>query len=309
MVQMPLFIAEVNPLGHVVDKPLGGGLTLHVVTLAVAGALTVLVMMFVAKAMAQGAESSGPGRYIARGRLAQMIETICVFLRDNVARPQLGDATDRFMPFLWTLFFFILFNNVLGLVPLLDAQHLFGAFAFHDKHWALIGGTATGNIAVTGALAIVAFVVIQVNGLRASGLKGWGKHFLGGAPLYLAPIMVPVEIMSLLIKPFALAVRLFANMVAGHTLLATIMLFTGMALAGVGVVAGGAISLVSMAAATALYFLEIFVAFLQSFIFMFLTTIFIAQLMHHEHDDHAAGHDYDHDHVPEVADTAAPVTQ
>lgn len=307
-----MFLAaeEWNPLGHVLDAPLlGGAFTMHSVTLLVASALTVLVMLYVAKAVQTGADSEGAGSYVPKGRLAQMIETICVFIRDEVVRPQLGSATDRFIPFIWTLFFFILFNNVLGLIPLLDLQHIIGGLAIGDTHWAVVGGTATGNIAVTGALALVAFFVIQINGIRSSGLDGWAKHFLGGAPLYLAPIMVPVELMGLIIKPSALAVRLFANMVAGHTLLATIMIFSGMGLGGLGLAYGAPIALISLIAGIAIYFLEIFVAFLQAFIFMFLTVIFIAQLMHHHHDEHEEAHDYDHDHIAEANNAAVPVSQ
>ncbi len=324
MVFPSIALAEgANPLLHVVDKPLrtigGFTVTLHTVTVIIAAVITVFVMWVAANAISKGSEASGPGRYIAKGRFAQAIEALCIALRDKVVRPQLGDSTDKFMPFLWTLFFFILINNVIGLVPLLDIQHLIGGLAMGDTHWAVLGGTATGNIAVTGALAIIAFVIIQINGIRSSGLSGWAKHFLGGAPLYLAPIMLPVEFMGMFIKPGALAVRLFANMVAGHTLLATILLFTGMSVSAgatlfaseaLGIAALGApITIVSMLAAVALYFLEIFVAFLQAFIFMFLTTVFIAQLMHHHHDEHEGAHDYDHNHVPEAADAAVPVTQ
>ncbi|MEC9372722.1 MAG: F0F1 ATP synthase subunit A [Planctomycetota bacterium] len=310
---MPLstiFIAAeggINPLGHVVDKGLGGGLTLHTVTLIVASILTVLVMMYVAKRY-QNEGAEGADRYIPKGVFAQMIETICIFIREQVARPQLGAATDRFIPYLWTLFFFILFNNVLGLIPLLDLQHLIGGVAFNDSHWAVVGGTATGNIAVTGALALIAFVIIQVNGIREAGIGGWLKHLTGGAPAMIAPIMIPVELMGMFIKPGALAVRLFANMVAGHTLLATIMLFTGMGFAGLGIVFGLPIWGLSFVAAIAIYFLEIFVAFLQAFVFMFLTIIFIAQFMHHHHDEHEGAHDYDHDQVPTRRDEAVPVS-
>jgi len=296
-----LFLAaEVNPLGHVVDKELGAGLTLHTVTLVISGLLTIGVMMLVARHMK--AEGQGAQKYLPKSRLASAFETVCVFIRDEVTRPQLGDATDRFIPYIWTLFFFILFNNLLGLVPFLDLQHLIGGVGWGDTHFAVFGGTATGNIAVTAALAIVAFFVIQINGIRRSGLGGWAHHFLGGAPVYLAPIMVPVEILGLIIKPSALAVRLFANMTAGHTLLATIMAFTGLGIAGL------VTSPISLAAGIAVYFLEIFVAFLQAFVFMFLTIIFIAQLMHHEHGEHEGAHDYDHDQVSEIEDRAVPVS-
>ncbi|MCB9838066.1 MAG: F0F1 ATP synthase subunit A [Phycisphaeraceae bacterium] len=317
---MPTLAYEVpNPLNHVVDVPGAlGPLTLHTVTLIVAGALCMLAMFHAASRIRTGDESQGNKRYVTRGALAHMIEAICVYLRDEVVHPQLGKSTDRFIGFLWTLFFFILVNNVLGLLPLLDIQHIIGGlFLGGDTHWAVVGGTATGNIAVTGALAVMCFIVIQINGLRSSGLKGWAAHFLGGAPAYLAPIMLPVEVLGMFIKPFALAVRLFANMVAGHTLMATILMFTGMGIGmladsrglGVGLAGGIPIALVSLVAACALMFLEIFVAFLQAFIFMFLVTIFIAQLMHHHHDDHEGAHSYEHDDESAVSDDAVLVTQ
>jgi len=299
-----------NPLGHVLDVPnVLGPFSMHVITLVVAAGLTIFVMLKAAKAMEQGSETDGAGRYIPKGKLAQIIEFLCISLRDKVVKPQLGDATDKFMPFLWTLFFFILFNNMLGLIPLLDLQHLIGGVGWGDTHWAVIGGTATGNLAVTAALATVAFFVIQINGIRSSGIGGWANHFMGGAPVWLAPIIVPVEILGMIIKPSALAIRLCANMVGGHTLLATILMFTGMAIGGVGWLYGAPITLLSMVGGIAIYFLEIFVGVLQAFIFMFLTTIFIAQLMHHHHDDHEGAHDYEHDHVPGAHDGAVPVTQ
>jgi len=309
-----------NPLLHVVDNDVFGGLlTQHTVTLILAGLLCIWALQLAARSIRTGDESQGNDRYVTKGAFAHMIETLCVYLREEVARPQLGKDTDKFIGFLWTLFFFILFNNMLGLVPLLDFQHIIGGLFFGDVHWAILGGTATGNIAVTGALALIAFVVIQINGLRSSGLKGWAAHFLGGAPAYLAPIMLPVEILGMFIKPFALAIRLFANMVAGHTLMATILMFTGMGFGmlsdsagGVGAVSlagGGFVAIVSLIAAVALMFLEIFVAFLQAFIFMFLVTIFIAQLMHHHHDEHEGAHSYEHGDESGVTDESVLVTQ
>lgn len=309
-----------NPLYHVVDKEvLGGFMTQHTITLIIAGFLCMFILLSAVRKIRTGDESEGNARYVTSGAFAHMIESICVYLRNEVAKPQLGKDTDKFIGFLWTLFFFILVNNVLGLIPLLDLQHIIGGFVNGDTHWAILGGTATGNIAVTGALALIAFVVIQINGLRSSGLKGWAAHFLGGAPAYLAPIMLPVEILGMFIKPFALAIRLFANMVAGHTLMATILMFTGMGIGmladstgevGAVTLAGGIpIAIVSLIAAVALMFLEIFVAFLQAFIFMFLVTIFIAQLMHHHHDDHEGAHSHHDGDESAVSDEAALVTQ
>lgn len=302
-----LLLGADNPLGHVVDKTLiatpGGTalVTMHSVTMTVAALLGVYVLWVAANRIQTGPESQGSERYITKGAIAQGVEAICVYLRNGVVRPLLGEETDRYIKYLWAVFFFILFNNLLGLVPLLDLQHLIGGLAWGDSHFAKIGGTATGNIAVTAALAVIAFFVVQVHGIRSNGLGGYLKHFLGGAPLFLAPVMLPVEILGTFIKPFALAIRLFANMFAGHTLLATMLMFTKMATEGVGWLGGGAISVVAILSATALMFLELFVAFLQAFVFMFLVTVFLSQLSHHGHD-----HDHEHDHAHDHGPSASP---
>jgi F-type H+-transporting ATPase subunit a len=287
-------LAADNPLEHVVDVmlvPTGEGtgpfstlLSMHMLTMLLVCILLVVTMMSVAKSMRVGQSADGAGRYITKGRFAQAIEAVCVYLRNEIVRPQLGDATDKFIGYLWTLFFFILFSNLLGLIPILDVQHLLGI------HWTPIGGAITSNIAVTSALALIAFAIFQYNGIRRLGIATYLKHYTAGAPVFLWPLMIPVEILGTFIKPFALAVRLFANMVAGHTLIATLMMFTKMGLDGVGLLGGGAISIASFAAALPLMFLEILVAFIQAFIFMLLTAVFIAQLMPHEHE-----HDDEHE--------------
>lgn len=294
---LPTILAASDPISHVVDKPLAFGLSMHVVTLVVAGALTVWALMLAARAIATGDSADGNERYVTKGRFAQVIEVIVLYLRDRVIKPQLGSGTDRFLPFLLTVFFFILFNNLLGLVPLLDVQHLFG------MHTTYIGGTATGNIAVTAGLATIAFFVINISGIIHLGPVNYAKHFTGGVPfspgmIPVILIMIPVEIMGLIIKPAALAIRLFANMTAGHVLLAVLMGFTAAGLNALGPVAGAPVTLVSLAGAVAIMFLEIFVAFLQAFIFMFLTTLFIAQFRHHHgHDEHHADHQAEHAHA------------
>ncbi len=300
-------LAASDPLSHVLDKPnVIGPLSMNMVTLIVASILTVLLVLGVAKRIGTGPESEGGERYVTKGRLAQLVEVIILYLRDNVLRPQLGHAADKFAPFLLTIFFFILVNNLLGLFPLMDIQHLIGKLLMNNEHFAVIGGTATGRLWVTAALATVAFVVIHVSGFRSAGAGGYFKHFLGGGPWYLAPIMVPVEIMGTVVKPSALAIRLFANMTAGHVMLAVLMIFTAAAPAALGWL-GAPISLAALLAGVAIFFLELFVAFLQAYIFMFLTTLFIAQFMHHHHDEHAHAEHYD-EHHPASHDAAAVVS-
>jgi F-type H+-transporting ATPase subunit a len=301
-----LLAAGSNPLGHVLDKPDKlGPLSMNSITLLVVTALLIWVMTVVAKAIAVGPESEGRERYVTKGRFAHLIEVIVVYLMDNVIRPQLGPDAKRFAPFLLTLFFFILFNNLFGLIPLIDIQYLIVGLAGAEPT-AWVGGTATGRLAVTAGLALTAFIIWNIHGIRTGGVGGWAHHFLGGGPAYLAPIMVPVEIVGTIVKPAALAVRLFANMTAGHVLLAVIIGFTAAAPRALGWL-GAPITVVAAVGGVLIFFLEIFVAFLQAFIFMFLTTLFIAQLAHHHHDDHAEAESYDEDH-PAESDPAAPVT-
>lgn len=274
-----LILASDNPVEHVIDRPVGP-ISMHVVNMVVVAVLLVLTLSAAAKAIATGPASLGNERYVTKGRFSQLIEVFVGYLMDSVIRPQLGEKANKFAPFLLTTFFFILYNNLLGLLPLQDVQHLLGL-----EH-PVIGGTATGNIAVTAALAVVTFVVIQVNGVRTLGVRDYLKHYLGGAPVALAPIMVPVEIMGTIIKPFALAVRLFANMTAGHVLLATMLMFITLGLSRLGVIFGGGITVVAMIVSIPIMFLELFVAFLQAFIFMFLSAVFIGMLSHAHHDEH-----------------------
>lgn len=271
--------------------------TLHMGTLLVASALTLITMWWVSKRMQTTGSSDPHRKYLPKGRLSQIVESVIVYLRDEMIVPILGEQNSRrYLPFLLTVFFFIWFNNLFGLLPLLDFQHLLGGLGWHDYHWAIIGGTATGNIAVTAALATIAFVVIQAHGFRELGVIGWINHLRCDAPWYAAPLIMLVEFAGLFIKPAALAIRLFANMLAGHVLMATVMLFGFMALsAGLGWFVGGAVGVVSGVFATALYFLELFVATLQAFVFMFLVAVFMSLMNHHdEHEDehgHAEAHD------------------
>lgn len=280
-------LAQTNPLEHVLDKPVlqtGHGFWLlsnNLVSLLISGGLMLLIFPRITRPYREG-------KHVPTGT-RNFFEAILVYVREEIARPILGNETDRFIPFLWTLFFFILFNNLLGLIPF----DVFTGWFMKPMHRHPLGGTATANIWVTGALAIIAFGVWQVSGIRANGLKNYLKHFTGGAPLYMAPLMIPLEIMGMFIKPFALAIRLFANMIAGHTVLAVLLMFTGMAF-GAGAVIGWGISIVVVLAGVAMMCLEVFVAFLQTYIFVFLTTMFIGQLVIHEHK-HEKGEGGHHD--------------
>jgi len=279
-----LLLAEGSPLNHVVDHPYitwGQGifsftfLSNHIVMLILA-ALTAVV--FIPRACRFRGTGDPVQDYSTRG-WRNFFEFICQYLRKEVARPVLGEHTDRFIMFIWSTFFFVLFVNLWGLLPLEPlTRPLMGLFGIHHG----IGGAATGNLWTTLPLALVTFFMIVINGLRLGG-KAYLAHFCPG-PLWLAPLLVPVEIIGLAAKIFALAVRLFANMVAGHVLLAVLLSFIGLAAGALGTGGGLAIGVLVVLASVAFNFLELFVACLQAFIFTFLTTLFIgmAVVVHHE---------------------------
>jgi F-type H+-transporting ATPase subunit a len=277
----------VNDNGYWLWSGNQGNLVLSLIIIVVVGAWFV-------KQVKTGDKSQGSGAYVTKNRFAHALEVICVYLREEFARPLLGDRTDKLMPFLWTLFWFILVNNMLGLVPILDAMHL------ANKGWKAdaatpIGGTATQNIWVTAVLAIIAMVFFNLMSIKHLGVIGFFKHMTAGAPFPASIVVFLLELIGqFFIKPFALALRLFANMTAGHILLATLVSFAGMVV-GKGFFLQGPVTAIAVLGGFAIFLLEIFVGFMQAFIFMFLVTVFIA-LMDHDHDEH---HDHAHDHAPD----------
>jgi F-type H+-transporting ATPase subunit a len=268
-----------------------GNLVLSLIILVLGG-------LFVASKVKTGDASEGTDRFVTKNKFAHMIEVICVYLREEVARPLLGERTNKIMPFLWTIFFFILVNNLLGLVPILDIVHLTSP-ELKKAHATPIGGTATQNIWVTAVLAIIACVFFNGVAIKRLGIGGYLGHMTAGAPFPASIIIFVLELASqLLIKPFALALRLFANMTAGHILLATLFSFAGMVV-DKGFFIRGPVTLIAIVGGTGIMFLEIFVAFMQAFVFMFLVTVFIALMDHHDHDhEHEHGHDHKgHEHA------------
>jgi F-type H+-transporting ATPase subunit a len=238
----------------------------------------VLLIAFVPMLVKRRRSKAGIEAMVPTGA-ANTLEAVCDYLRREVAQPVLLEHTDRFIKYIWSVFFFVLTVNVLGLLPIPVISKLFGTH---------LGGTATGNIWTTATLALVTMIMMVVNGLRLGG-KSYLAHFCPG-PVWLAPLLVPVEIIGLIAKIFALAVRLFANMIAGHILLAVLLSFilaAGTISTGLGLGVGALV----VAGSVAINFLELFVAFLQAFIFTFLTTLFIAMSVVFHHDDHhAEGH-------------------
>lgn len=291
MLAPPVTLGQLNPVDHVVNHPfLTWGpwwvWSSHVGNLILTGLIMIVLIPYLSSCVGSGPASMGNARYLPRNRFAHMFEIICIYLRDTFVRPVLHEHTDRFMPFLWTLFFFVLINNLLGLVPVLEIVHLiFGGLRV--EHRSFLGGTATGNLWVTGALALVSLGVYVSWGLRDLGPRGFIAHMTAGAPWYVWPIIVPIELIgTFIIKPGALAIRLFANMTAGHVLLATLFMFVAMAVHALPLWGAAPISLVSVLGSAGIYLLELFVAVLQAFIFMFLTAVFAAQLTHHDTHHH-----------------------
>ncbi len=231
--------------------------TKHVVFLLIASAL-----LFVWAVRSSNAYRKSR---VPRG-MTNVMEVLVLFIRDEVAIANMGPAGVRYVPYLLSTFFVILIMNLLGLVP--------------------YGATATGNIAVTAGLAIVAFIMIQLSAIRASGFGHWLAHLTGGVHPALWPIMVPIEVLGLFIKPFALCIRLFANMTGGHivilALIGLIFLFQSFAI-GVG----------SVIFTVMIMLLEILVAFIQAYIFVMLTSIFMGLGMQ---SGHAEGHAEEHAH-------------
>jgi F-type H+-transporting ATPase subunit a len=213
------------------------------------------------------------GGVAPRGKLWNMFEAMLLYFRDYVARPCIGEHdADRFVPFLWTIFFFVLGCNLFGMLP-----------------WM---GSPTGALATTGALALVTFLTVIVSGMiKLGGLGFWkaqvphmdlslelgGVNFEPVLKAVLVPMIFVIEILGLLIKHGVLAVRLLANMMAGHVVLAVIVAFIG---ASAQSLWWYAIAPASVAGATALSLLELFVAFLQAYIFTFLAALFIGMAVH-----------------------------
>ncbi|MEM0913984.1 MAG: F0F1 ATP synthase subunit A [Planctomycetota bacterium] len=258
--------------------------------MSVVAVVLVLVSAFAYKRKLQRATAEGD---IVTGRLAQMFEVLLVFVREEIARPNLGKLTDKYIPYLWTIFIFILFANVLGLIP---TGPIAGYIAYQmgsENHygWSYLGGTATGTLALTIPLAFSAFVAINWIGYREQG-KHYFEHFNPG-PGYMAPLLVPLEALGLIIKCVVLAARLFGTMMAGHLVIAVFIILISAA-TSVSTILGGFVGLGFTIVGFGIMTLELFIAMLQAFIFTFLTTLFIAQgaVGEHKHDRHEEDHDH-----------------
>ncbi len=230
-------------------------LTRNVVQMIFALALLVWIMLSIAKKY-----KKGDGVNSAPKGTQSLLEPVINFVKDEVAKPNLGPKYQKYLPYLLTVFFFILINNLVGLIP----------------------GTAnvTGNIAFTMVLAVISFIVI----LFSSNKHYWGHIINPPVPIGVKPILIPVEILGIFTKPFALMIRLFANMIAGHIiiicLVSLIFIFGAMSKA-----IGWGFSPLSIAFVIFIYFIELLVAFLQAYIFTNLTAVFVGQAFEGGHDD------------------------
>ena len=235
--------------------------TRNVVQMLLALAVLVFLLIKIARRY-----KKGEGITSAPTGWQNTMETIVNFVNDEICKPNLGAKSNKYLPYLLTVFLFILINNIFGLIP----------------------GSAnvTGNIAFTFILSIISFIVILF-----SSNKHYWMHIINppGVPGWVKIILVPVEILGIFTKPFALMIRLFANMVAGHILIICLISLIFI-MASLNQYVGWGFAPFSIAFTIFIYFIEILVAFLQAFIFTILTAVFIGQAFEGGHDDHHHAH-------------------
>ncbi len=248
---------QVDPSIKVYDLSLGRN--------AVQVLISVILLIWIMTGIA-GKYAKGQGVKTAPSGFQNAVEPVVVFIRDEVGKANLGSRYEKYMPFLLTIFFFILINNLIGLVP----------------------GTAnvTGNIAFTAVLGILSFIVIMFS----TGKHFWGHIVNPPVPFGVKPIMIPVEIMGIFTKPFALIIRLFANMISGHIIILSFIILI-FVFGAMNTALGWGTSPFFVLLAIFIYLIEILVAFIQAYIFANLTAVFIGQAFEGGHEDeHGHGH-------------------
>lgn len=256
--------SEETPLVKVEDNDFLASITFQPSKFVVLELVAAIFVAVVFVGLAKRIKSGEP----VKGRFWNMLEAGCVYVRDEIAKPSIGSKdADRFVPLLWTVFFFVLMMNLIGLVPGL--------------------GSATGSISITASLALVIFVVVMYTGMKKMGAAGFilaqAPHIniegsLSPLKYILVPMIWAIEVFGLFIKHIVLAVRLFANMFAGHMVLAVFVAFIGVAWASTAlaaVVIPGVIG-----ASVGIYLLELLVAFIQAYVFTFLSALFIGAAIH-----------------------------
>ena len=262
--------------------------TKHVFMLWVVAAIVGMVVIIPVRAYLKRKDDVPTG-------LENVVEAVVMFLRDSVVKPNVGSKwVDTWAPIIFTYFFFILTANAIGLIPIFDTIGVVGRLVLnispHDDH-SLInsllhgGATATGNFVVTSALASITFVCIMIAGTRAHGfLQYWKNLVPHGLPLLVYIILIPIEIISMFVKPFALTMRLAANMMGGHIAILAILSFIPIFAevfhslgAGIGIAA------FSVPIATGLTGLEIIVTLVQAYVFTLLSAVFIGMAINVHH--------------------------
>jgi F-type H+-transporting ATPase subunit a len=249
-IELP-FIGHVH-LPHFPPLTIGGlsldiSITKHVVFLWFAAAILIFFMWLAARSNSKNRVPKGWGN---------LVEMVIVFVRDEIIVPNMGHAGAKYLPYVLTTFFYILLMNLMGLIP--------------------YGSSATGNISVTAGLASIAFIMIQLTAIQSQGVGHYLAHLTGGVPWPLWPIMIPIEILGLFTKPFALCIRLFANMTGGHLVLVSLF---GL----IFIFKSYPIAIGTSLFVVAINFLELFVAFLQAYVFTMLTCIFMGLGMQVSH--------------------------
>jgi F-type H+-transporting ATPase subunit a len=243
-------------------------ITKNVLTLFIIAGLMLFVFISVARAYTNRAGKAPKG-------LQGLIEPIILFIRDDIAKPSIGKKYERFMPYLLSVFFFILFANLLGLVPVLPG-----------------GANLTGNIAVTLTLAVITFIITTINGNR----HYWGHIFaMPGVPKGILLILTPIEILGVFLRPIVLMIRLFANITAGHIIaLAFFSLIFIFGNGGESVGAGVGVGIASWLFTVFMMALELLVAFIQAYVFTLLSAIYFGSALEEGHHDNAEAHDSAH---------------
>jgi len=239
--------------GHFAVGPLDLGPTKHLVFFVLAAAVVLLLVRLAIRGYREGIPTG----------IGSAVEVLVVYVRDEIAEKNIGHDGAKYTPLLLSFFFFILIAALIGLLP--------------------FSATSTGNISVTVGLATVAFLATQFAGISKHGLV---HHFTNmvppGLPMWLLPIIIPVEILGMFSKPFALMIRLFANMLAGHMVITTLLLLIPL-MSGIGLLFGVPMIPISLALALFIMTLEILVAFIQAYVFTLLTSIFIGMSAHPAH--------------------------
>jgi len=242
-----------------------------VICILLAAGLTFVVMVVGARLIASAT--------VTRGRFGNFVEAMLDFVHEEMVNQFLGEHASQWFGFIATLFFFILFSNILGKLPLPS---------FESGGRAIELASPTGNINVTGALAVLVFLIAQFLGIRKMGLLGYCKKrfLLPGAPAWVQPLAIVIMPIVLLAEPFSLAVRLFANMTAGHQVIltfATAQLIGGLWLVHHPNMLVRAAAVVPFAVTVVLLAFEFFIAFIQAFVFALLSTLYLSESLEHGH--------------------------